>query len=89
MQLIPTKTNTKTITDLREDALGVIQSASDHGLIYINYKSKPQTVMLDINHFVQLMHRLEELEEIAQARTLAKQPRGQRVSLDEIKTKYL
>ena len=88
MQLIPNSTNTKTITDLREDALGVLNALEKDKLIYVNYKSKPRAVVLDVDQFIQLMEELEDLRDQVDAKLLAQESRGKGVPLDEVKRKY-
>lgn len=86
--LIPTVKNTKTITDLREDALGVLESASSQGLIYVMYRSQPKAVLLDIDEFYSLQEMLEDYLDIVDAKKLTKEPRGKGISLTELKKQY-
>lgn len=88
MQLIPNSTNTKTITDLRENTLGVLDLLKKDKLVYVNYKSKPKAVMLDVDQFIQLMEELEDLRDQVDAKLLARETRGKGVPLDEVKRKY-
>ncbi len=86
--LIPTSKNTKTITDLREDALEVLRSLKKNKLAYVFYKSKPKAVMLDIDEFVRLQEALEDYWELKAAKQLSQESRGKGIPLEEIEAKY-
>lgn len=66
--LIPAGHNTKTITDMREDALGLLASVQRHGLTYIFNKSKPQAVILSIPQFQDLVSKIEDQQDVFLAR---------------------
>ena len=59
--LIPTTKNVKTITDMREDALGLLEMVQK-GPIYIFHRSKPQAVLLSIDDFVSLRNTIDDCE---------------------------
>ncbi len=86
--LIPTKYNTKTITELRENALGVLRDASDQGYVYVTHHSKPQAVLVDIDEFLSIQERLEDLQDERDAALLAQTPIGKLYSLDEVMKEY-
>ena len=85
---IATRDNTKTITDIREDAIGVLNEANQKGLLYVSYRSRPQAVLIDIDEFTRLMDMLEDYQDNLEAKKLAKIPRGKGVPLSEVKKMY-
>ena len=86
--LIPTPENTKTITDLREDTLGTLKSATKHGLVYVVYKSKPRAVILDIDRFTDAQEKIDELLDRIDAAELKNEPRGRGISAKRIAARY-
>ena len=82
--LIPTTKNVKTITDMREDALGLLDSVQKNGLAYIFHRSQPKAVLLNIEDFVSLQNALEDLEDLKDAQALKKEPRGKGIPLAKI-----
>lgn len=62
--MIPTPTNVKTITDLREKTLELLRQVQrSHGPIYIFNRSKPQAVILNVNQFQELVERLDDFRD--------------------------
>ena len=63
--LIPTKQNIKTITDMREDALKLLDAVKTQGLVYLFHHSDPQAVMLSLDEFQRMQELVEDhLDEI-------------------------
>jgi len=60
---LPTNKNVKTITDLREDALGVLKDLKKEDLLYIFHRSEPQGIMLSNDQYARLIERIEDLED--------------------------
>jgi len=58
--LIPTSKNVKTITDMREDALGLLEQVKKNGVTYIFHRSEPKAVMMDIDEFSRIQELLEK-----------------------------
>lgn len=87
--LIATKENTKTVTDLRERAVEVLNEANKVGLIYVLYNSRPRAVLIDIDEFIAMQEMLEDYLDIQEARKLSKEPKGKPIPLEKIKEKYL
>jgi len=87
--LIPTPANTKTITDMREDALGLLNNIDKQGVTYIFHRSKPKAVLLSIDDFIRLSELLEDYFDEEEAKRLAKEPRGKGFSLEETAKKYV
>jgi len=87
--LIPTDQNVKTITDMREDALGLLDSVDKRGLAYIFHRSKPRAVLLKIDEFVSLQEALEDFEDIGIVKKLEKEKRGKGIPLEEVVSEYV
>lgn len=85
---IPTKKNTRSVTELRENAIGVLRDASDQGYIYVTHHSKPQAVLIDIDEFASIHERLEDLQDEIDAAKLAQTPIGKLYSLEEVMKDY-
>lgn len=84
--LIPTKYNTKTITEIREDTLGVLRDATAQGLVYVTHHSKPQAVLIDIDEFVAMQEMLEDYQDLQDVRKIAHQKRGKLIPASEVFT---
>jgi len=82
--LIPTKYNTKTITEIRENTLGVLRDAAEKGLVYVTHHSKPQAVIIDIDEFVSMQEMLEDYQDLQDARKLSRQKRGKLIPASEV-----
>lgn len=87
--LIPTTQNVKTITDMREDALGLLESVQKNGLAYIFHHSKPKAVLLNLDDFVALQSAMEDLEDYKDIQKLKKEPIGKLIPLEEVIKKYV
>ncbi|MBI4009268.1 type II toxin-antitoxin system Phd/YefM family antitoxin [Candidatus Roizmanbacteria bacterium] len=87
--LIPTSKNVKTITDMRENALGLLDLVKKQGVTYIFHRSEPKAVMLDIEEFVKMQELLEDYFDEMDAQQLAKEPRGKGIPLEEVMKKYV
>lgn len=86
--LIPTPQNTKTITDLREDALGVLSDVDKLGLVYLFAHSDPRAVVLSLKEFAKLRELLEDRADERDAAELARQDRGVGIPLKRVAKKY-
>lgn len=86
--LIPTKYNTRSVTDLRENAIGVLRDANDQGYVYVTHHSKPQAVLMDIDAFSSIQERLEDLQDEVDAAILAQTPVGKLYTLEEVMKEY-
>lgn len=87
--LIPTSKNVKTITDMREDALGLLDLVKKNGVTYIFHRSEPKAVMMDIDEFDKLQEMLEDHQDELDAIKLEKEPRGKGISIEEIMKEYV
>lgn len=82
--LIPTKENTKTITDLRENALKLLDQVQKSGPTYIFHHSKPKAVMLSMEEYANLLETLEDYLDSLRAQELEKNPEKGGVTLSEL-----
>ncbi|MCA9372403.1 hypothetical protein KC726_05965 [Candidatus Woesebacteria bacterium] len=87
--LIPTKNNTKSITDLREDTLSVLRDADRLGHVYIFNRSDPTGVLLSVEEFTFFQEILEERQDMLDAMELEKEDRGDGIPIEEIKKEFL
>ena len=87
--LIPTTKNVKTITDMREDALGLLELVQKNGLAYIFHRSQPRAVLMNIEDFVALQNLIEDLEDIKAVEELEKEPIGKLIPLKTVASKYV
>lgn len=86
--LIPTTKNTKTITDLREKALQILNQLKKEGPTYIFHRSRPKAVMLSVEEYATLLETLEDYLDIITAKSLEERPEKGGISLEELARKY-
>ena len=88
--MIPTAQNTKTITDLRERALDLLEQVEKTAEpIFVFHHSKPKAVIMSIEEFSKLKELIEDLEDSILARKLEKKiGKGRYFSLNEIKKRH-
>jgi len=88
--MIPTAQNTKTITDLRERALELLnQVEKTSEPVFIFHHSKPKAVIMSIEEFSKLGELIEDLEDSLIARKLEKKVgEGRYFSLEQIKKRH-
>lgn len=88
--MIPTAQNVKTITDLRERALELLdQVKKTSEPVYVFHRSKPKAVILSIEEFSKLKELIEDLEDSILARRLEKNvAKGRYFSLAAIKKRH-
>lgn len=86
--LIPTAQNVKTITDMREHALELLDLVKKEGIAYIFHHSKPKAVMLTIEEFVRVQELLEDYLDELEVKKLEKEPRGKGIPIEEIMKEY-
>lgn len=87
--LIPTKDNVKTITDMREDALGLLKSVQRGSPTYIFHRCKPKAVLLGVEDFVKIQELIEDYLDEEEANKLSREPRGQGITLASVLKKYV
>lgn len=86
--LLPTRQNTKTITDMREDALGVLSDVDKLGLVWLFQHSDPRAVVLSLKEFAKLCELIEDRADEHDAAELSRQDRGIGIALKTIAKKY-
>ncbi len=86
--LIPTKENTKTITDLRERALELLDQVQKSGPTYIFHHSQPKAVMLSMEEYTNLLDTLEDYLDSIRAQELEANPESGGKSLSELAKTY-
>lgn len=86
--LLPTSQNTKTITDLREDALGVLSDVDKLGLVYLFQHSDPRAVVLSLKEFSKLHELIEDRADERDALELSREDRGEGIELKKVAKKY-
>lgn len=80
--LIPTPSNTKTISDMRLDPIGLLRAVENNsGPQYIFYHASPKAVLLNIAEFQNLVELAEDYQDSLKARKFEK--------LDKKKIKWL
>ncbi len=85
---IPTFENTKTVTDLREDALGVLNQVDRTGFAYVMHHSKPRAILMNIEQFQSWQEMLEDRWDEMEALKLSREPKGKGIPLTEVLKKY-
>lgn len=80
--LIPTTANTKNVTALRQDPVGLLKSLErTEGPQYIFYRSTPKAVLLSLSHYRELVEMVDGYLDILAAQEFEKE--------DKKKTKWL
>lgn len=88
--LIPTQNNIKTITDMRENALALLNKATrSEEPIFLFHRSTPKAVLLSIAEYSNMQEMIENYMEEQEAKALAKEPRGKLIPFAKIAKKYL
>lgn len=86
--LIPTNQNIKTITDMREKAIELLETVHKLGVVYVFQHSDPKAVMLSVEEFQRLHELVEDHLDEMEAEKLAKERRGKGTPLSKIVAKY-
>lgn len=86
--LLPTSQNTKTITDLREDAIGVLSDVDKFGLVWLFQHSDPRAVVLSMQEFTKLCELAEDRADERDAAELFLEDRGEGIPLKNVAKKY-
>ncbi len=86
--IIPTAQNTRTITDLRERALGLLRQVEKSGPTFIFHRSKPKAVMLSINEYANLLEMLEDYLDSLKAKELEENLEKGGLTLKKLASKY-
>ena len=67
---LPTDKNVKTVTDLREHPVELVDGVKEEGPYYIFHHSKPKAVVLSTEAYSELVDRVEELQDALYAQQL-------------------
>lgn len=86
--IIPTAQNTKTVTDLREKAVEMLNQAKKVGPTFILHRSRPKAVMLSIEEYANMMEMLEDYFDTLKAKELEDERAKGGISLDQLIKKY-
>lgn len=86
--IIPTDKNTKTVTDLRENSIALLEQISKSGPTFIFQHSKPKAVMLSIEEYSNMMEMLEDYFDGLKAKDLEENSEQSGISLDQLIKKY-
>jgi len=86
--IIPTAHNTKTITDLREKALEMLEQTKKAGPTFILHRSKPTAVMLSIEEYANMLEMLEDYFDALKATELEEAGEKGGISLAQLIKKY-
>lgn len=66
--ILPTEENIKTITDLRENIIKILESLKmDSGPKFIFYKSRPRAVLLSLSEYKKLLELIEDYQDALDA----------------------
>ena len=87
--LLPTSQNVKTVTDLREDTLGVLRDVQKFGLVYLFQHSDPKAVVISMDEFSKLQEAYEDYIDNKDAVELEKEDTKDAVEFKTIADKYL
>ena len=80
--------NTKTITDLRENTVGILEQTKKTGPTFIFHRSRPKAVMLSIEEYANLIEMLEDYMDSLKAQELEENPKKGGIKLEELIRKY-
>lgn len=85
---IPTAKNTKTVTDLREKPVELLDQIQKSGPAFIFQHSKPKAVMLSIEEYANMVEMLEDYFDSLKAKELEENPQKGGISLAQLAKKY-
>lgn len=71
-----TTQNVKTISDMREDAKGLLEHVKREGATYIFYRSKPEGVLLNMSEFNRLREMAEDYQDSIKAQEYEKEDKS-------------
>ena len=86
--IIPTAKNTKTITDIREKAIELLEDTKKSGPTFIFHHSKPKAVMLSIEEYSNMMEMLEDYFDSLKGKELEENPQKGGIALEQLAKKY-
>lgn len=86
--LIPTAQNSKTVTDLRERAIELLEHLNKTGPTIIFHRSKPKAVMLSMDEYKSLMDKVEDYIDALSAKDIEENPEKGGKTIAELSKKY-
>ena len=86
--VIPTIKNTKTITDLRENTVDMLEQTEKGGPTFIFHHSKPKAVMLSIEEYSNMVEMLEDYFDAIKAKSLEDEGEKGGIELDQLIKNY-
>lgn len=86
--IIPTIKNTKTITDLREKTVEILEQTKKTGPTFIFHRSRPKAVMLSVDEYANIIEMLEDYFDSLRAQELEENPENGGLELSELIKKY-
>lgn len=80
--------NTKSVTDLREKAIQLLNQLKKGGPTFIMHRNKPKAVMLSIDEYANLLGMVEDYFDAQLAKELEGNPEKSGITLEELSKKY-
>ena len=85
---MPTPQNTKTVTDMRENAIGLLKDVQKLGLVYLFQHSDPKAVVLSLDQFNKIQEMIEDFNDALTAEKILTSPKTKFVPLEKFWKKY-
>ena len=82
--VIPTKKNVRTVTDMRQNTLGLINQVQTSSPVYVMYKSTPKAVLLSIEDYLDMHEKYCDFLDAVETAKLASEPKGKGYTLKQI-----
>ncbi len=86
--LIPSSQNIKTITDMREDANGLLDDVQKLGIVYLFQRSNPKAVVVSMEEFGKLIEMVGDYKDAFEAEKILKDKKTKFIPLDQAWKKY-
>ncbi|MBI2596514.1 type II toxin-antitoxin system Phd/YefM family antitoxin [Candidatus Daviesbacteria bacterium] len=86
--MIPNAQNTKSVTDLRERAIPLLNQLKKGGPTFIMHRNKPKAVMLSIDEYANLLDMVEDYFDNQTAKELEENREKGGITLEEMAKKY-
>ncbi|KKT72550.1 MAG: hypothetical protein UW69_C0089G0008 [Microgenomates group bacterium GW2011_GWA2_44_7] len=86
--LIPTSQNTRSITDMRENTIKLLEEVKKLGLVYLFNRTNPEAVILSIEEFQSLQELIEDHLDELEAEKLSREKVGRKIPLKQVIKRY-
>lgn len=83
-----TSQNIKTITDMRERAVKLLEEVKSLGVVYVFQHSDPKAVMLSMEQYQRILELLEDHLDEMEAIKLSEEKKGKGIPLTKVLAKY-